>query len=66
LVALLSPLILVEPKWQRLHAELAALTDAAVEFRYPNRWAGSADAREAYAVCRRLRAMARVSLGLKP
>jgi HEPN domain-containing protein len=65
LVALLSMLATIEPAWHPMQAELAALTDAAVEFRYPNRWSGNTEARAAYATCRRLRSLARKSLGLK-
>ena len=62
LVNILHPL---SPTWANLHSELAALTDAAVEFRYPNRWSVSSDAREAFGTCRRVRSRARKSLGLK-
>lgn len=65
LTSLLSMLALIEPGWQRLHADLATLTDAAVEFRYPNNWCGPDDAREAYNTCHRLRTLARLGLGLK-
>lgn len=44
LVALLAGLAAIEPAWQTMQAELAALTDAAVEFRYPNRWSANVDA----------------------
>jgi hypothetical protein len=66
LAALLAMLSQIEPKWQKLKSQLTALTDAAVEFRYPNNWATSLEARESYATCRRLRALARTSFGLKP
>ena len=65
LVALLAMLVTVEPTWQPLQAELAAMTDAAVEFRYPNKWSGNIEARAAYATCRRLRSRARLGFGLK-
>jgi HEPN domain-containing protein len=65
LAALLAMLSQIEPRWQILKPELTALTDAAVEFRYPNKWATSLEAREAYATCRRLRTLARTSFGLK-
>ena len=64
--ALLSLLATIEPTWLRLRPELAALTDAAVEFRYPNHWSGSVEARGAYLTCRRLRVLARKRFGLKP
>jgi HEPN domain-containing protein len=65
LAALLSMALPLEPSWTRLHAGLAALTDAAVEFRYPNNWSSNTDAKEAFVTCRRMRAAARKSLGLK-
>jgi HEPN domain-containing protein len=65
LVALLTMLALVEPTWQPTRSQLAALTDAAVEYRYPNRWSGTTDARDAFTACHRLRALARKSFGLK-
>src|SRR5580692_5314543 len=46
LASLLSMLRMIEPGWHKMHADVVALTDAAVEFRYPNKWAGSAEARE--------------------
>ncbi len=49
LAALLSMLFAIEPAWQKMQPNLAALTDAAVEFRYPNNWSGSTEAREAFA-----------------
>lgn len=64
LSALLS-LVPTNPAWTKLRAELAALTDAAVEFRYPSLWSGSADARSAYSTCRRVRILARRGFGLK-
>jgi hypothetical protein len=60
LAALVLMLVTVEPGWQRMQPDLAALTDAAVEFRYPNNWSGNAEAREAFVTCRRLRALARM------
>ena len=63
LLVLLTP---IEPTWAALLPNLAALTDAAVEFRYPNQWSGSADAKSAFAICHRVRKLVRASLGLKP
>ena len=54
-----------DPAWTKLHTDLAALTDAAVEFRYPNNWSGGPEAVAAYNTCRRVRALARRTLGLK-
>ncbi len=64
--ALLAMLVIIEPAWQGIQVELAALTDAAVEFRYPNKCTGNVEARTAYITCRRLRSLARASFGLKP
>ncbi len=64
--ALLTLLALVEPTWGALLPGLAALTDAAVEFRYPGMWSDSASAQASFLTCRRVRALARASLGLKP
>lgn len=64
LSALLS-LVPADPAWMNLRVELAALTDAAVEFRYPNQWSSSPEARNAYATCRRVRNLSRRHLGLK-
>jgi HEPN domain-containing protein len=55
----------IEPKWQQMKSGLSALTDAAVEYRYPGQWSDSAGARRAYSTCERLRRAARKSLGLK-
>jgi len=48
-----------------MQPELRALTDAAVEYRYPGHWSDNADARRAFATCQRLRLAARKSLGLR-
>ena len=67
LSALLSMLLPFDAAWAALRAELAALTDAAVEFRYPNQWSSSSECqREAFATCSRIRKLARESLGLRP
>ena len=55
----------LEPSWGLLQPELAALTDAAVQSRYPGKWSTSAQAKRAFAICHRLRSMVRLSLGLK-
>ena len=62
---LLSLILSTEPSWALLQPELAALTDAAVEFRYPDNWSNSAEARHAFDTCARLRSMVRLSFGLK-
>jgi HEPN domain-containing protein len=55
----------LEPTWHKMQPELASLTDAAVEFRHPDNWSRSTEAREAFVTCRRLRKLARSSFGLK-
>jgi HEPN domain-containing protein len=66
LPALLDVLLPVEPLWEGLRQQLAALTDFAVDFRYPGESAGKQEAREAVAICRKVRGEVRRSLGLKP
>lgn len=66
LSALLSMLLPFDPAWAGFQAGLAGLTDAAVEFRYPNQWSNSTEAREAFATCSRVRKLARQGLGLRP
>src|SRR5437660_9666128 len=51
LVALPAMLNLIEPEWRPMKAKLAALTDAAVEFRYPNKWSDNVDAHQAFLAC---------------
>jgi hypothetical protein len=62
---LLSLALAAEPAWHTNRAKLASLSDAAVDFRYPNRWSTSADARDSFSTCKRIRSLARKSLGLK-
>jgi hypothetical protein len=50
------------PDWGELRASLEALTDAAVEFRYPGYCADETDARAALAAATALRAQARDAL----
>jgi len=66
LAALLSMTLPIEPSWSGMHSALAALTDAAVEFRYSNNWSSNTEAHDAFVTCRRLRALARAGLRLKP
>jgi HEPN domain-containing protein len=54
----------VEPAWLHLLASLAALTDYAVEVRYPGRTASAADARKQVQTATSFRKLARKSLGL--
>ena len=65
LAALLALVLPMEPAWALLRPELAAITDAAVQFRYPGKWASSRDAKQAFVICQRLRSMVRLSLGIK-
>jgi HEPN domain-containing protein len=53
-----------EPLWSGMEKELIDLTDFAVAVRYPGTFTNAAAAKEAFATCRRLRALARLSLGL--
>jgi HEPN domain-containing protein len=55
----------IEPAWQKMQSALSALTDAAVEYRYPGQWSDSAGARRAFSTCERFRVAARKSLGLR-
>src|SRR5438874_1149298 len=59
LVTLLGLLLPIEPSWRLMQPGLAALSEAAVEFRYPGKWCSAADARRAYVTCDRARAMVR-------
>jgi HEPN domain-containing protein len=55
----------IEPLWTSYERELRALTDYAVEFRYPGASADLEIARLALKVCKSFRINARQSLGLK-
>ncbi len=66
LPTLLDLLLPVEPLWEGLRQQLAALTDFAVDFRYPGESAEKKEAREAVAICKKIRELARQSLGLVP
>jgi HEPN domain-containing protein len=65
LVTLLQLLLPIEPSWVLMQPDLASLTEAAVEFRYPGKWATAADARRAFVTCDGIRGVVRLSLGLK-
>ena len=62
---LLNHLLPVEPLWTTLLPSLQALTDYAVDFRYPGSEAQKAEAVQAIKDCKAIRAEARVSLGLR-
>jgi HEPN domain-containing protein len=55
----------VEPAWRQFAKALDAITDYAVDFRYPGRAATLCQAKEALKHSRAIRAEARRSLGLK-
>lgn len=63
LLGLLNP---VEPLWEAWREELTALSAYAVNFRYPGESADKAMAREAVAICKKIRVEVRRSLGLEP
>ena len=56
----------VEPLWATFDRELAGMTQFAVLMRYPGTWATPGEARSGIRMCRRFRAIARQSLGLRP
>jgi len=65
LVALLEQALAVEPLWEVYRADLAALTDYAVSFRYPGESADRKAALEVRKRCKVFRRAARTALGLK-
>jgi HEPN domain-containing protein len=65
LLVLVNLCATVEPTWQRFGKVLDAITDYAVDFRYPGRAATLRQAREAMRHCRLTRVQVRRSLGLK-
>ena len=64
LVALLKLMLPREPLWEALLPAAQALTDYAVDFRYPGDTATLAEARRALKDCKAIRREARLSLGL--
>ncbi len=64
LVRLLDINLPLEPLWETFRSDLAHLTDAAVEFRYPGETATRETAMQARKLCRAFRSAARLSLGL--
>lgn len=65
LVALLDLCLPIEPGWASVRDPAAALTDYAVEFRYPGKRADKARAKQALADSQRIRDAARRSFGLR-
>jgi HEPN domain-containing protein len=64
LVALLEPILDLEPSWESYRADLAYLSAFAVSVRYPGDSADWDSATDAQRRCRALRIAARQSLGL--
>lgn len=61
---LLDLAVLVEPMWSTLRPAMAAISDYAVEVRYPGRTASSAETRKLVAATGRIRALIRQRLGI--
>ena len=66
LIALLQLLLPVDPSWEAMRPHLQRLTGFAVNVRYPGESADKATARDAFTLCRLIRAYARSRLGLAP
>lgn len=66
LLVLLDRVLALEPSWEMMRTDLQRLTAFGVNLRYPGRSADKATAREALAVARTVRSIARLRLGLKP
>ena len=62
--ALLEQALVVEPLWESFRADLAYLSDFAVQYRYPGESADRVTALNARALCRSFRVAARQTLGL--
>jgi HEPN domain-containing protein len=65
LLQLLNLCLQVEPSWSTFAKAVDAMTDYAVDFRYPGQSATVREAKVALKQCRILRTSARRSLGLK-
>ena len=65
LITLLDMALSLDPLWETCRNELAVLSASAVAFRYPGDAADKETAREAIAICRKLRDQIRRSLGLE-
>ncbi len=64
LLRLLTLVTQVEPSWRVLQPHLAALSDYAVELRYPGKSATKSDAKQAITDCREVRRIVRTAFGL--
>ena len=64
LVRLLDLVSPTETSWELWRSELDVLTDYAVAFRYPAESATKAEAKRAFAICKRLRTQIRATFGL--
>jgi HEPN domain-containing protein len=64
LVMLLDLLLPMEPNWDEFRLSLRRLTTSAVEIRYPGKSATKLNAREMYSLCKEMRNLVRVSLGI--
>jgi HEPN domain-containing protein len=62
---LLNACLAIQPLWSAYAKAVDAMTDYAVDFRYPGQSATLREARAALRTCRSLRAEARRALGLK-
>ena len=65
LLQLLKLVLPVEPLWESLREELKVLNEYAVEFRYPGDSVTPEEVRQALSMCRTVRQLARLSLGLE-
>lgn len=65
LVELLQLLKPHEPLWMGIELPLKDLTRSAVRVRYPGYWADRAEAEQSFKTCKKMRTLARASLGLK-
>ena len=66
LSVLLQLCLPIEPLWSRFDQALAAMSQFGVLVRYPGTWATLREAQQGIRTCRRFRAAARQSLGLRP
>jgi HEPN domain-containing protein len=64
LVMLLDLLLPMEPNWDEFRLRLRRLTTSAVEIRYPGKSATKLNAKEMYTLCKEMRDLVRVSLGI--
>jgi len=64
LYALLTLILLIEPSWNSLAADVNVLSTFAVAYRYPGVSAARVDATDAIKRCRRVRSVVRQAFGL--